>query len=182
MSDDEITYQFIKGQGWVPRIGPEPEPAPPKPPWHEEFALVAERAREEAMRDYAEIRARELRQVRERDRRYFDVRTVTAQPTNWQQMYGRVNRQTRAANFGYPGGTAANHRYDYFVHDEWVTVTNTPTPRPAPVNSTPADPVASRYFPGANTPAERVTPQESQHERRAREYRESLDRYRRQRR
>ena len=54
-------------------------------------------------------------------------------------------------------------------------------PRQIPRNPEPGEPVTTRYFPGSNTPGERVQPQENQHERRLREYREAAERFRRER-
>lgn len=176
MSDDEVTYHYVKGQGWVPRLGPEPEPEPVKTGWTLNGLLLQDDTFYQRMREHQE--EAERRMWADAARQWVNTApmrvTTPAQANPWRQMHQRV----------------ATRRNDYYTTgDNWaedIAIYNGFTPRHRDVEAPPRAPVnpedirETRYYPGANVAPEPVR-QENQHERRAREYREELERARRRR-
>lgn len=120
------------------------------------------------------------REMRDRLQREMDSMRARRERDMWareaREWARPVRTYTTTSNNYYASPTTGidwNAVQTYYVHDEVYV----PQVQQPPVPTEP-----SRYFPGSNTPAERAETQESQHERRVREYREAVARARRQRR
>lgn len=192
MSDDEVTYYYVKGQGWVPRLGPEPEPVKPAPSGWTGLVLDGDDGFYRRMREHQE--EAERRMWVEAARQWARGVRVPVQAGPWGQTVGRTRRRntddlpaTYTMNtvppqdryvVDNPAWETAPLRFTHDEVDGWTNLATGHGTRPAPAN--PEDIRETRYYPGANVAPEPVR-QENQHERRAREYREELERARRRR-
>lgn len=187
MSDDELTYHFVKGQGWVARLGPEFEPTPEPelrfPAWDERYDDT--RRWLDAMREWRPQSSR-VRQSPSPQNFGSPTRTQTAAPvtsdtytqSNFRYVTG-TGTQSNNHNSGFIG-RAQGYGYthdDYFISDASYSRQTQQRPHPATEEEIIRN-SGRRYYPGSNTPEER-RPQENQHERRVREYREAIERTRR---
>lgn len=162
---DDINYVYVKGQGWVPRLGPEPEPEPVQGLLvggvvygHTEWNRDVDRYITAIQRYQEERRAEREAREAQVNQRHWDVQTYRITPTTPQQQY-----------YTYDTGTGwANLEMDtWYTGTRYMGRQQTRTVREA---------VRARYFPGSNTPGEPVTVEESPRDRQIREYRERLTR------
>lgn len=151
MSDDEVHYVFVKGEGWVPRPGPEPET---------EDKLLLSYANYNADEIY--IAANYERAAREWQRLIRDI------PTYHMPTGTRVNTNE--------GTTTRHWRVAYQVHDEIILDYEPNTPqqitRREPNPGTPGPATRTRYFAGAGERPVTEPIEETPRARNIREYRE----------
>lgn len=157
MSDDEVHYVYMKGHGWVPKLGP--VKSKDEEVWDRYWLVYMQDELLEAAR-------REIRITGWHSQ--YNQRPVRYEPP-LQQIPRTPDTYTRRS--GNSAGTSNTYYYSNngpILHN---MILGDATEEELAQNS------GSRYFPGTSSRPEPARP-ENQHERRAREYREALRRTR----